>query len=86
MPGNPQPRFPADLQKAHVSGKLLLQFVIDANGRVDMSTFKVVHSDNDEFVQAVRAVLPQARFYPATVAGRPVREMVTTPYVFAFRS
>ena len=82
MPGNPQPRYPDALQAAKISGQVVVQFVIDTSGHPEMDTFKVVQSDNDLFVQAVKDVLPQQRFYPAEVGGRHVKELVTTPYVF----
>lgn len=85
-PGNPNPRYPDSLQRAKVEGRLVVQFVIDTTGHAEMSTFKVMQSDNDLFTEAVKAVLPVSRFYPAEVGGRHVKELVTEPYVFAMRN
>jgi beta-lactamase regulating signal transducer with metallopeptidase domain len=84
-PHNPTPLYPDSLQEAHVPGTVMVQFVVDTTGRVDMTTFKVLTSDNGLFTESVRAILPRQRFYPAEVGGRPVKELVQEPYVFAFR-
>ena len=84
-PDSPSPRYPSSLQRAKIGGQVVAQFVIDTTGHVEMSTFKVIRSDNDLFTEAVKAVLPLKRFYPAEVGGRHVKELVTEPYVFAVR-
>jgi TonB family protein len=81
--GNPSPRYPGSLQVAGVSGKVIMQFVIDTLGQVDHRTICVIRSDNPLFTMAVLQVLPQARFRPAEVDGRKVKELVETPYVFS---
>jgi TonB family protein len=85
-PGNPDPRYPDSPQLAETGGQVVVQFVVDTTGHVEMSTLKVIRSDNDSFTEAVRAVLPSSRFYPAEIGGRHVKELITTPYVFAVRS
>jgi TonB family protein len=56
--------------------------VVDTNGRVDMSTFKVLKSDHDAFTAAVRNALPSMRFFPARVADHKIKQMVTMPFTF----
>jgi len=46
MPGAPSPRYPDALRIAGVEGSVVAQFVVNADGRPDMSTFKVVKSSN----------------------------------------
>jgi protein TonB len=82
-PGHPNPRYPDMLQSAGIPGEVLAQFVIDTTGRADMSTFKVLKSDNDLFTQEVKNTLPKWRFYPAEVGGRKVKELVQQPFSFA---
>jgi protein TonB len=84
-PGNSPPRYPETLQKASISGEVLAQFVVDTLGRADMSTFKVLKSDNKLFEIAVRNVLPSHRFLPAETGGRKVRMWVQQPFVFAIQ-
>jgi protein TonB len=79
---NPKPRYPSMLESARVAGTVLVQFVVDTSGRAEMSTFKVLKSDNDLFTEAVKNVLPQMRFYPAEVGGHHVQQFVQWPFEF----
>jgi protein TonB len=81
-PGSPSPRYPDMLQSAGIPGEVLAQFVIDTTGKADMSTFKVLKSDNDLFTQEIKNTLPKMRFYPAEVGGRKVKELVQLPFTF----
>lgn len=80
--GNPAPRYPDLLRAAQVEGIVLAQFVVDTMGRADMSTFKVLKSEQDLFTNAVKASLPNMRFSPALVGGRPVKQLLQMPFEF----
>jgi len=80
--GNPKPQYPSMLESARVDGLVLVQFVVDTTGRVDMSTFKVLEATNELFVDAVKRVLPGWRFYPAEAGGHKVPQLVQMPLVF----
>jgi protein TonB len=82
LSSNPRPPYPDMLQQAGVAGEVLAQFVIDTTGKADMSTFKVLKSDNDLFTQSIKSTLPRMRFYPAEVGGRKVKELVQLPFAF----
>jgi len=77
------PRYPDMLRTANVEGQVLAQFVVDTAGRVDISTFRVLSSTHDLFTQAVRQHLATARFYPAEIGGRRVKQLVQQPFNFA---
>ena len=79
---NPAPVYPKALEKAKVEGDVLVQFVVNPDGRADMRTFKVLKSSNDLFTQAVREVLPSISFVPAEVGGHKVRQLVQMPFGF----
>ncbi|HET7622031.1 MAG TPA: M56 family metallopeptidase [Gemmatimonadaceae bacterium] len=79
---NPAPQYPAALEKARVEGEVLVQFVVNPDGRADMGTFKVLKSSNDLFTQAVKGVLPSMHFVPAEVGGHKVRQLVQMPFGF----
>lgn len=81
-PGNPAPRYPDMLRSANVEGEVLAQFVVDTTGRADMSQFKVLKSTHDLFTNAVKAVLPSMKFYPAEVGGKKVKQLVQMPFQF----
>src|SRR5439155_22277261 len=76
MPGNITPRYPDMLRSANVEGEVLAQFVVDTTGRADMATFKVLKETHAMFTQAVKAALPNMKFYPAEVGGRKVKQLV----------
>lgn len=80
--GNPNPKYPSMLESSRVEGKVLAQFVVDTNGRADMSTFKVLQADNELFGQSLKNVLPSWRFYAAEAGGHKVKQIVQLPVAF----
>ena len=80
--GQAGPRYPEALRAAKIEGMVLAQFVVDTAGTVDMRTYKVLKSDNDAFSGAVREALTEMRFEPALVGGRPVKQLMQTPFQF----
>lgn len=83
LPGTKAPRYPDELRKKSIQGTVLAQFVVDATGHPEVITFKVIRSDNALFTNAVKTALPTMRFKPATVGGRPVKQLVQMPFVFS---
>jgi len=82
-PDSPHPTYPAALKAAKIEGEVLAQYVVNTDGRADVSTFKVLKSTRPEFVDAVKEALPQMRFIPAEIGGHKVKQMVQQPYTFA---
>ena len=78
-----QPQYPPALREAHIDGRVLVQFVVDATGTPEMGTFKVLLSSNALFSEAVREAVGTMRFEPAMLDGRPVRQVVQQPFTFA---
>jgi TonB family protein len=76
-------RYPALLRSAQVEGRVLASFVVDANGRVDLSTFTVLRSDHALFTNAVRQALETAQYQAAEAGGRKVAQVVQQPFIFA---
>jgi periplasmic protein TonB len=81
-PGNPGPRYPDMLRSANVEGEVLVQFVVDTTGKVEMGTFKVLKSSHDLFTNSVRQALSGMRFYAAEIGGRKVKQLVQQPFNF----
>lgn len=79
---NPVPRYPEALEEAKMSGEVLVQFVVNPDGRADMNSFKVLKSSNALFTKSVKDVLPSMRFIPADVGGEKVRQIVQMPFGF----
>jgi TonB family protein len=81
-PGNRAPRYPDAMRVAGIEGEVIAQFVVNADGTPDMGSFKVIKATDAAFVDAVKSALPEARFYPAEVDGRPVRALTQMPFAF----
>ena len=75
-------RYPDVLRASGADGQVLAQFVVDTSGHPLPETFKVLRTTNDLFSQSVKDALPDMRFSPATVAGKPVRQLVQAPFNF----
>lgn len=76
------PDYPYELRRTKTPGMVVAEFVVDAKGRVEPTTFSIVQSTNPMFTQAVGEALADARFVPAQVGGRRVRQMVQLPVRF----
>jgi TonB family protein len=81
-PGSASPTYPSQLKAQGISGEVVCSFVVDATGRVEMQTFKIVKSDRAEFVDAVRDALTRMSFSPAEIAGKKVRQIVQQSFTF----
>ena len=68
-----------------VRGEVLAQFVVDADGRYEPGSFKVLKSSHELFTQAVKNALPNMRFYPAEVGGKKVKQLVQQPFTFSLQ-
>src|SRR5437868_10346026 len=64
-PNNPRPVYPQLLQDQGVAGDVMLQFVVDTTGKVEMNSIKVLKASNELFATSVKKVLPDLRFLPA---------------------
>jgi TonB family protein len=80
--GSPMVRYPDLLREGKIEGTVLAQFVVDAQGRPDMSQFKVLKSDHDLFTAAVRNAIPLMQFTPAELKGHTVKQLVQMPFQF----
>lgn len=77
-----RPQYPEMLRSSGTEGQVTAQFVVDEKGRADRKTFHVISSTNPLFSDAVSRALPQMRFKPAMIAGKPVSQLVQQQFVF----
>jgi TonB family protein len=66
-------------------GRVLVRFMVNEVGRVDLATVVVEQSDDELFTAAVRDVLPYFRFEPAHMlapGSRPLAAWVSVPFRF----
>lgn len=77
-----RPQYPEMLRSSGTEGQVTAQFVVNEKGRADRKTFHVISSTNPLFSDAVSRALPQMRFKPAMIAGKPVSQLVQQQFVF----
>jgi len=82
VPGTGSPLYPDALRSASVEGDVQAQFVVNEDGNIEVSTFKILKATNDLFAGAVRAALPSMRFRPAEARGKHVRQLVQQAFQF----
>jgi len=82
-PNSATPAYPDILRQAGIEGEVLVSFVVDTSGRVEVSSFKVIRATHESFATAVKNALPRMRFIPAELGTHKVRQLVQQPYSFA---
>ena len=79
----PVPKYPPDMEAQGTEAKVMLQFVVDANGKADMSTLQVLAPVPPiDFVRSAVASVTDTHFKPMTIRGCPVRSLVQQPFLF----
>jgi TonB family protein len=81
----PEPRFPEALRSRQREGQVVVRFIVDELGRVDVASMIVEQSDHELFTAAVRDILPLFRFEPARTQApesKPVARWVSVPFRF----
>src|SRR5260370_9530954 len=77
-----RPAYPDSLRAQGSEGRVRVQVVVDASGRVEPGSAVVVQSPNAGFNQAALAFVYMAHFRPATRHGHTVRALVEVPIDF----
>jgi len=67
---------------SRISGRVVVEAVIDTSGRVEDGTMRVIESSDARFNQAAKDYVRAARFRPARIAGRAVRVRLDLPVEF----
>ena len=74
-----QQLYPPLLRDAGVTGTVSVQFVVTPQGRVEMSSVKILSASHESFSDATRQVLKDLRFSPAKVGNTNVRMLTVMP-------
>lgn len=77
----PSPQYPEALAGSGKSGTAVIEFTVDADGRVQDPS--VASADDPAFGEAALAVLPDWRFEPGRLNGVPEPARVKLPFRFA---
>ncbi len=81
--GRPRtPVYPEALRLQRIEGAVIAEFVVDARGRVEEDSFRVLESAHALFEPAVRRAVLATRFRPARFQGEAVRQLVQQRFVF----
>lgn len=81
-PTSAAPVYPPDLEARGIEGHVIIRFVVDSTGLVDMNTLLTVEATHVALDKAVREALPQMKFRPAYVGDRPVRQLAEQLFRF----
>jgi TonB family protein len=79
---SPMLAYPAPLLLARVTGRVVVEAVIDSAGSVEAASLRVITSSDPRFNDAAKAYVEKARFTPGRIAGRAVRVRFQVPVEF----
>jgi len=81
----PQLRYPANMLRSGVQGRVIAAAVIDTSGQAERGSIKIVQSPHRAFNDQVTYYLEKARFRPGRIGTRPVRVCIEMPLDFRIR-
>ena len=76
------PPYPGSLLRQGIEGLTMVQFVVDSTGMVDLRSFKEIRATHPLFTLSVYSALSRMRYRPASIGGRPVRQLVQQEFRF----
>src|SRR6266576_559878 len=82
LTSGPALTYPAPLLFSRISGRVIIDAVIDTTGRVEDGTVRALESTDARFNQAAKDYVRAARFTPGRIAGRAVRVRFEMPVEF----
>jgi TonB family protein len=81
----PIPRYPRAMEAIAMSGRVLIQFIIDTAGAVELRSLQVLESTHEAFEEPARESVARAVFRPARLGVYPVRQLTKQPISFVVR-
>jgi len=81
----PNLRYPDELRQQRVSGGVVYSLIVNADGKADRRSIRLLRSDDFEFERASRAYIEEAVFSPGCLNGQAVRVRVRLPIDFKVR-
>ena len=74
--------YPDHLRIAGIQGRVVVQAVVDKNGRVESRSVRVIETADQGFNECVTSFVRHATFRPGSIDGRAVRVRVSVPIEF----
>jgi TonB family protein len=81
----PVPRYPSTLLAIGISGRVLVEFIVDTVGTVEPRSIVIVESTHAAFEEPARESASRAVFRPARLGRYPVRQLSRQPISFLVR-
>lgn len=75
-------RYPSALQQAGMSGRVMIEFVIDTLGRAERGSLRVINSFHPLAETPAKETVQSCRYRPGRIQGRAVRVRVQIPINF----
>jgi len=79
---SPMLAYPAPLLLSRVTGRVVVEAVIDGAGSVEAASMRVIASSDPRFNDAAKAYVEKTHFTPGRIAGRTVRVRFQVPVEF----
>ncbi len=79
-------KFPPVMQSAGIDGKVVMQFVVNTDGRVEGGSLKVISSTHKAFESPAKEAIIGCPFKPGKSRGQPVRVLVQQQMSFKLSS
>lgn len=77
-----KPVYPRTAKLVGLSGKAVVQFVVDTTGKAKRETITTIDATYKDFGDAARSYVTEMAFLPATIDGHPVERLVQYPFDF----
>jgi TonB family protein len=81
----PPVEYPAEMRQAAVEGVVVLQFVVEIDGHVELGMIQVVRSTQEAFEAPAKKMLAGCTFRPGMVRQTAVRVLVEMPLTFTLQ-
>jgi TonB family protein len=78
----PEPEFPDSLRAAGVGGSAVIEFIIEADGKINKESIGVVSATHIKFADSARLAVLDALFLPALRNGHEVAQVYQLPVTF----
>jgi len=69
-------RYPLRMISACASGGAIAQYIVGEKGTVRSESWRPIESTNEDFLGALRALVPSMRYRPAHLSGKPVCQLI----------
>ena len=86
LTGGKGPKYPKQLVKHGVEGRVVIQGVVDTSGRIEEGTPVVVSSNASALESSALEFIERARFAPGRLCAQPVRVLIQVPIDYKVKS